>query len=83
MQNLMILTCETDSVRIDQYLANELSDLSRSYIQKLIGEGHVSINGVVNTSKKILVKADDEIAIEIPDPTLLNIIPENIPLEIV
>ena len=83
MQNLMILTCETDSVRIDQYLANELSDLSRSYIQKLIGEGHVSINGVVNTSKKILVKADDEIAIEIPDPTLLNIIPENISLEIV
>mgnify|MGYP004703052767 CR=1 FL=1 len=83
MHNKIIMICETDSVRLDQFLSNELEDLSRNYIQKLIGEGHVKINGVVNTSKKYQTKLEDEIIIEIPDPTVLNIIPENIPLEIV
>ncbi len=82
MTDLIILHCEIDSVRIDQYLSGALNDLSRSYIQKLIGEGHIKVNGVISTSKKVLVKADDVIEIDIPEPELLKIVAEDIPIDI-
>ena len=31
--------------RIDKYLSNEMSGFSRSYIQKLMKDGHVYVNG--------------------------------------
>ncbi len=83
MDQLIVLQCEIDSGRIDQFLSNELADLSRNYIQKLIADGQVKINGEVNLSKKINVKIDDVIEITIPDPQILQINPENIPLDIV
>lgn len=83
MDHLIVLQCEIDSGRIDQFLSNELADLSRNYIQKLIADGQVKINGEVNLSKKINVKIDDVIEISIPDPQILQINPENIPLDIV
>jgi 23S rRNA pseudouridine1911/1915/1917 synthase len=82
MTDSMILHCETDSVRIDQYLSNALNDLSRSYIQKLIGDGQIKVNGEISTSKKRLVLKDDMIEINIPDPELLKIVAEDIPLDI-
>ena len=82
MTDSIILHCETDSVRIDQYLSGALNDISRSYIQKLIGDGHIKVNGEVSTSKKRLVLKDDMIEVNIPDPELLKIVAEDIPLEI-
>ncbi len=82
MTDSIILHCETDSVRIDQYLSGALNDISRNYIQKLIGDGHVKLNGVISTSKKVLVKVDDVLEIDIPDPELLKIVAEDIPLDI-
>ena len=83
MTDSIILHCETDSVRIDQYLSGALNDLSRSYIQKLIGDGQIKVNGEVSTSKKRFVLKDDTIEINIPDPELLKIVAEDIPLDIV
>lgn len=83
MNNKISLICETEEVRLDQFVSSELEDLSRNYIQKLIGEGHVSVNGTVNTVKKFLVKIDDEVEVQIPDPQVLEITAENIPLEII
>jgi len=83
MDHLIVLQCEVDSGRIDQFLSNELSDLSRNYLQKLIAEGCVKINGVVNLSKKVIIKCDDIIEIMIPDPEILKITPEDILLEII
>ena len=82
MTDSMILHCETDSVRIDQYLSTALNDLSRSYIQKLIGDGQIKVNGEISTSKKRLVLKDDMIEVNIPDPELLKIVAEDIPLDI-
>ena len=82
MTDSMILHCETDSVRIDQYLSSALNDLSRSYIQKLIGDGQIKVNGEISTSKKRLVLKDDMIEVNIPDPELLKIVAEDIPLDI-
>ena len=83
MNNKISLICETEEMRLDQFVTSELEDLSRNYIQKLIGEGHVSVNGTVNTVKKFLVKIDDEVEVQIPDPQVLEITAENIPLEII
>jgi 23S rRNA pseudouridine1911/1915/1917 synthase len=71
-----------NSDRLDRYLSQELSDLSRSRIQQLIEQGHVQINNLICTSKKINLKTGDLITLEIPAVQPLAIIAENIPLDI-
>ena len=67
--------------RIDRFLSIYLEDLSRSYIQKLLKEGAVMVNGnAVKSSYKI--NAGDEILVHIPDPEPMDILPEDIPLDI-
>lgn len=83
MNSKISLICEFETMRLDQFISSELEDLSRNYIQKLIGEGHITVNGSVNTVKKYLIKPDDVVEVQIPDPQVLEITPENIPLDIV
>lgn len=69
-------------VRIDRYLAAQLPELSRSYLQKLIREGAVLVNEqTVRASYQI--EADDQILLLIPDPVAPEVKAEDIPLEIV
>jgi 23S rRNA pseudouridine1911/1915/1917 synthase len=68
--------------RIDRYLAENLENLSRSRIQKLIELGKVSINGNVCGNKKELLKSGDRLVISVPAPTSLSLEPQPIPLEI-
>ncbi|MEI6443195.1 MAG: RluA family pseudouridine synthase [Nostocales cyanobacterium ELA583] len=71
-----------NSDRLDRYLSQELSHLSRSRIQQLIEQGCVQINHQVCTSKKINLKTDDIITLEIPAVQPLALIAEDIPLDI-
>jgi 23S rRNA pseudouridine1911/1915/1917 synthase len=73
---------ENEGDRLDVYLSSELGDMSRSYIQKLIKEERVLVNNKIEKSKYV-VKEDDNIKIDIPEPKLLEVEAENIPLEIV
>lgn len=73
---------QTQSERIDRYLSQQLSDLSRSRIQQLIETGNVRVNGQVCTSKKATVQPDDKIQIAIPAATPLPLQAEDIPLHI-
>lgn len=68
--------------RLDRYLADQLADLSRSRIQKLIEEGQIQINGQPCSSKKVTVAAGDRIVITIPDARPLDLQPEDIPIEV-
>ena len=75
------LTAAHSGERIDRFLSTDLEDLSRSYIQKLLKEGAVLVNGkAVKTSYKL--NAGDEILVRIPDPEPMDILPEDIPLDI-
>ena len=77
----MTLTVEQGGERIDRFLSEEIADLSRSYIQKLLKEGSISVNGkAVKANYK--VNAGDEILVEIPEPEMPDILPEDIPLDI-
>ncbi|GAU78730.1 RluA family pseudouridine synthase [Fusibacter sp. 3D3] len=77
------IICESENIRIDAYLSEALNDLSRNYIQKLISGGHVTLNGKKLESKKIKVTLEDLIEIDIPEPELLSIKAESIPIDIV
>ncbi|MBC6003982.1 RluA family pseudouridine synthase [Paeniclostridium sp. NSJ-45] len=73
---------EEEGSRLDVYLSEQLGDMSRSYIQKLIKEKRVKVNGKVEKAK-YLVKENDDIFIEIPKPKTLEIIAQDIPIDIV
>lgn len=68
--------------RLDRFLASQLEDHSRSFYQKLVRDGFVRINGkVVKSSYRL--NLNDIVEIELPPPQETNILPEDIPLEIV
>lgn len=72
---------EKAGVRIDRYLADVCPDFSRSYLQKLLKDQMVSVNGkVVKANYK--TQAGDEVALQVPDMQPLDIKPEEIPLDI-
>ena len=74
---------ETQSTRIDSVLSLLLSETSRSFIQKLIEGGNLTVNGQQCTSKKYKVSEGDVVEITVPEPEKLVIEAENIPLDIV
>lgn len=81
MENKVLQAEEFVGERIDKFLSCRLEEVSRSYIQKLIKEGHVSVNGKpVKANYKL--GADDEICFEIPEAKEPDILPEDIPLDI-
>ncbi len=74
---------ESEGMRADKFLTecDELSDFSRSRIQKIITESGVRVkNQPINKSYRL--KAGDEIEIEIPELVEPEILPQDIPLDI-
>lgn len=71
-----------DNIRLDSYIANENSDLSRAVIQKLLEDGNILVNDAIKKSS-YKVKKGDVIKIEIPEPKESKIEAQDIPIEIV
>ena len=74
---------EYDGSRLDAFIGCNTDELSRSYAVRLIEDSHVSINGEYVTSKKHRLSAGDTVTIVLPEPEVLDIRPEDIPIEIV
>lgn len=72
---------EYDNIRIDKVLTACFTDLSRSYIQKLIENGMVSFAGK-KVKANYKVSSGQEIEIFLPEPEILKVEPEPIPLDI-
>ncbi len=68
--------------RLDRWLAEQLPELSRSRIQKLIEQEQVQVNGQVCTAKKLEVQVGDCIQLHIPAAIPLELQPQDIPLDI-
>ncbi|KAF5077282.1 Ribosomal large subunit pseudouridine synthase D [anaerobic digester metagenome] len=67
--------------RIDVFIAENIDDLSRSGVQRLIEEGYVKLNGAaVKANYKL--RGKDIIDVEVPEAKTVEILPENIPLDI-
>ena len=82
MEELVLnVSKEKCNLRIDKYICEEMNDKSRSYIQGLIEKQEVLVNGnKIKSNYK--VKENDTVTINISEPKELNIIPQNIPIDI-
>ena len=73
---------EYENIRIDKAVFDYLNGQhSRSCIQNWIQQGVLLCNGAI-CNKKQTVKEGDSILIEIPAPELLDVVPQDIPLDI-
>lgn len=82
MSDVLRFTIEENEDRIDKLLANRLDDFTRSAIAKLISENNVLVNDKI-VSKNYKCKTGDSIVVNVPDAVMLDVIPQNIPLDIV
>jgi 23S rRNA pseudouridine1911/1915/1917 synthase len=76
-----VVSDEAAGLRLDQFLRRELPEHSRAFLQKLIEQGDVRVNGKPSKPSHT-VRAGDEIGIEIPPPRPLAARPEEIPLDV-
>ena len=76
------LTCDISGERIDKFICENLEELTRSSVQKIIENNNVFVNGE-RVSKNYKCKTGDEIEVVIPDAAPLDAKAENIPLDIV
>ena len=68
--------------RLDVVLANKIQELSRSQIKKIINGNYVRVNNqVVKASYR--VESGDRVEINLPSFNQIEVLPENIPLEII
>ena len=72
---------EHEDQMIDRYLTEMLPEQSRSFFQKLIRDGFVIVNHII-VKVNYRLKTGDVIEIDIPDAVPTEIVPENIPLDI-
>lgn len=76
-----VIENQGEQERIDRYLAGRYPEFSRSYLQKLLKEESVSVNGkTVKANYKI--QQGDRIILEIPEAEKTDILPQEIPLDI-
>ncbi len=61
------LTKATESVRLDQFLASQLPEYSRAYLQKLVKSGTVKLDGNVFSLNKTLLPGKGIITVELPE----------------
>ncbi|MDE6149918.1 MAG: RluA family pseudouridine synthase [Ruminococcus sp.] len=76
-----LITSDDVGNRIDKYLYSLEIGLTRSAIQKLIENQSILVN-CISTSKNYKLKEKDLITIKFPEPVQLDILPQNIPIDI-
>ena len=67
--------------RLDKYLTDRITFMSRNQLQKLIDEGGVTVNGKLPKASTRL-NAGDTVAVVVPPPPLAGTAPEDIPLDV-
>jgi len=82
MTRKLELIANRSGVRLDKYVAEECAELSRSYIQRLIGNGHVTVNNCV-AKGSLKLNIGDRVVLVIPPPIPSTPLPEEIPLAVV
>jgi len=74
-------TVEESGKRLDAWLAAEQPEHSRARWQALIDEGRVTVGGKT-VKRNTKLRADDRVEWAIPEPISTEVLPEDIPLDI-
>jgi len=76
------LVADRQGVRLDKYIVEKCPELSRTYAQKLIGDGHITVNDHV-AKAGLKLNIGDTVSVAIPPPPPSPLSPEAIPLNII
>lgn len=82
MRKIELYVSEEDNERLDHYLAMELDEMSRTYVQKLIKDGNVTVDGKLRKASYILKEGESILAL-VPEAEPLKIKAEKLTIEIV
>lgn len=83
MESIVLTVDEKNTgIRLDKYIGDEAEDISRSFAVTLIKNGKVLVNNN-KTDKNYKIKEGDVVEIDLPEPEMPELMPENIPLDIV
>lgn len=77
----MKFAADREGERLDVFLTRMQPELSRSHIQKLIAGGSAAVNRLVRRGSYRL-KAGEQVELVVPEPENTEILPEDIPLDI-
>ena len=67
--------------RVDRFLCDSISDLTRSAVQRIIEEGGVQV-GFFAVTKNYKLRAGDRITVQVPETRELEVLPQEIPLDV-
>ena len=81
MQEIIVQDGE-ENVRIDSFVSNKISDLSRTMIVKLIESDNIKVNGK-SQKPSYKIQAGDKISIEIPEVKEVDLKAQDIPINII
>ncbi len=81
MEHRIVVGLDEDGMRLDAVLALYYNDRSRSHFKKLILDGAVSVNGEIKKAS-YACNVDDEISFTETEPVTLDIVPVDIPIDI-
>ena len=82
MDKVYSLVADKPGVRLDKYATEKCPELTRTRVQKLIADGHITVNN--HTAKAGLkLNLGDKVNIIIPPTTPSPLLPETLPLNIV
>ena len=75
------IICDEDNIRLDAWVAGKLNEYSRTYIQKLIDDGNITVEGkTVKSNHKL--KTGQKVHVTVPEPVRLDVKPEDIDIDI-
>ena len=74
---------EDKGKRIDSFINEKVEELTRSYLQKLIDDEMIEVEGKTKIKAGNKIKGNEVIIVKIPEPEILDIEPENFPIDIV
>ena len=81
MSNKKTIISKKEGMRLDAYLPVMMDDISRSYAQKLISDGCVTVNGR-EVKGKYKIKIEDVIVVDLPEVIAYEAKAQDIPIEI-
>lgn len=82
MEQYLFTVSENDlGMRLDKYLAEQMPDMTRSFLQKLIKDGQVTVDGRAAKANQKL-KAAQTVEVSVPPARETDILPEKIDLDI-
>lgn len=84
-QEEIILEVNSEDIgkRLDAFVSENIEEITRNYLQSLIEEGYVTIEGKKKVKAGQKLKGNEIIKVIIPEPEELNVEAENIPIDIV